>query len=209
MKIGIIQSFFGKWCYRTNANTVLNSITPSAHYLALKRFNIPVCLPHISSWKRNLLRLFEWHEILQCRGGTACASPRGVPLLSEAEGFVPLELTEKQSRETHQENVANVPFLSMLRFMTRCTSPVCTGCNNQVTELIVKDFSLRMQDCPVCPALISTDTTSLTGRASWNYRWHWINTDQHPMFYHISCKISLTTAQPVQNLLKQAVFDVN
>lgn len=48
MKIGIIQSFFGKSCYRTNANTVLNSITPSAHYLALKRFNIPVCLPHIS-----------------------------------------------------------------------------------------------------------------------------------------------------------------
>lgn len=130
MEIGIIQSFFGKWCYRKNANTVLNSITPSAHYLALKRFNIPVCLPHISSWKRNLLRLFEWHEILQSRGGTACASPRGVPLLSEADGFVPLELTEK--RETHQENVANVPFLSMLRFTTRCTGPVCTGCNNQV-----------------------------------------------------------------------------
>lgn len=75
-----------------------------------------------------------------------------------------------------------------------------------LTELIVKDFSLRMQDCPVCPALISTDTTSLTGRASWNYRWHWINTDEHLMFYHISCEISLTTAQPVQNFLKQAVF---
>lgn len=74
-----------------------------------------------------------------------------------------------------------------------------------LTELIVKDFSLRMQECPVCPALISTYTTSLT----WNYRWHWINTNQHLMFYHISCKISLTTGRPVQNLLEQAVFDVD
>lgn len=35
------------------------------------------------------------------------------PLLSEAEVFGPLEHTEKQSRETHRENVANVPFLSV------------------------------------------------------------------------------------------------
>lgn len=99
----------------------------------------------------------------------------------------------------------------MLRFthVAQVLSALAATIRWWLTELIVKDFSLRMQDCPVCPALISTDTTSLTGRASWNYRWHWINTDQHLMFYHISCKISLTTAQPVQNLLKQAVCDVD
>lgn len=120
----------------------------------------------------------------------------------------------KLQRNNHERSIGRTlpTFLSCLcwgsRHVAQVLSALAATIRWWLTELIVKDFSLRMQDCPVCPALISTDTTSLTGRASWNYRWHWITTDQHLMFYHISCKISLTTAQPVQSLLKQAVFDV-